>query len=440
MFDTFLTDLCKEMLYFCYRKFSEDGTTLKNLKVIAFTHKHVDLKDLGNLVICNEELESRLINLKHSFDIPEIFYIGTCNRVEFVFYGAHELKPAFIKEFMHKLNFCVPSERLECFLDQVTTYEGMEALNHLLRMSCSLESLVVGEKEILAQVRKAYERCRASGFTGDFLRMVMDRLVKTAKEVYTHTRISRNPVSVVSLAYRKLREIKLHENPRILIIGAGETNQNFAKYLQKHRFSNFVVFNRTLENAQSLSMELNGQAYLLSELSQYKGGFDILITCTGAPEAIVDTALYHSLLNGETDKKVIVDLAIPNDVHPDVLQHHPIHYIEVSSLQAIASKNVQQRYDELTHAEQIIADNIQEFLPILKQRRVELAMREVPEKVKEIRSFALNEVFATEVNALDANSRMVLEKVIDYLEKKYIKVPMVMAKDILVKTNNADLN
>lgn len=400
----------------------------------------MDLKDLGNLVICNEELESRLINLKHSFDIPEVFYIGTCNRVEFVFYGPHELKPDFVKEFMHKLNFCVPADRLECFLDQVTMYEGMDALNHLLRMSCSLESLVVGEKEILAQVRKAYERCRASGFTGDFLRLVMDRLVKTAKEVYTYTRISRNPVSVVSLAYRKLREIKLHENPRILLIGAGETNQNFAKYLQKHRFSNFVVFNRTLENALALSQELNGQAYPLSELPNYKGGFDILITCTGAPEALVDTALYQSLLNGETDKKVIVDLAIPNDVHPDVLEHHSVHYIEVSGLQAIASKNLQQRYDELSHAEQIIASNIQEFLPLLKQRRVELAMREVPEKVKEIRSLALNEVFATEVGALDANSRMVLEKVIDYMEKKYIKVPMVMAKDILVKTNHADLN
>jgi len=413
---------------------------LKNLKVIAFTHKYVDLKDLGNLVICNEELESRLINLKNSFDIPEIFYIGTCNRVEFVFYGAHELTPAFIKEFMHKLNFCVPSERLECFLGQVTTYEGTDALNHLLRMSCSLESLVVGEKEILAQVRKAYERCRQSGFTGDFLRLVMDRLVKTAKEVYTHTRISRNPVSVVSLAYRKLREVKLHADPRILIIGAGETNQNIAKYLQKHRFSNFVVFNRTLENAQTLSSELNAKAYPLSELPHYRGGFDILITCTGAPEAIIDTTLYRTLLNGEIDKKVIVDLAIPNDVHADVCCHYPVHYIEVSSLQAVASRNLQERYDELAHAERIIADNIREFMPILKQRRVELAMREVPEKVKEIRSFALNEVFANEVKALDANSREVLEKVIDYMEKKYIKVPMVMAKDILVKTSHSDLN
>src|SRR5690606_6291425 len=156
---------------------------------------------------------------------------------------------------------------------------------------------------ILAQVRKAYERCRQSGFTGDFLRLVMDRLVKTAKEVYTHTRISRNPVSVVSLAYRKLREIKLEENPRILIVGAGETNQNIAKYLLKHRFSNFVVFNRTLENARALSTELNAEAYPLSELPHYKGGFDILITCTGSPEAIIDKTLYQSLLHGERSEE-----------------------------------------------------------------------------------------------------------------------------------------
>src|SRR5690606_2877511 len=251
-----------------------------------------DLKDLGNLVICNEELESRLINLKHSFDIPEVFYIGTCNRVEFVFYGPHELKPDFVKEFMHKLNFCVPADRLECFLDQVTTYECMDALNQLLRMSCSLESLVVGEKEILAQLRKAYERCRASGFTGDFLRLVMDRLVKTAKEVYTYTNISRNPISVVSLAYRKLKETKLPTNPRVLVIGSGETNQNLAKYLKKHQHANFVVFNRTLKNAQKLARELNGEAYSLSELAHYKKGFDVMIICTGAPQAIIDVQLY----------------------------------------------------------------------------------------------------------------------------------------------------
>jgi len=413
---------------------------LKNLKVIAFTHKHVDLKDLGNLVICNEELDARLINLKNSLDIPEIFYIATCNRVEFVFYGAHELTDEFITEFIEKMNFCVPAERLQCYLGQVTRYAGMDALNHLFRMSCSLESLVVGEKEILAQVRRAYEKCREAGFTGDFLRLMMDRLVKTAKEVYTNTNISRNPISVVSLAYRKLKEIKLAENPRILVIGSGETNQNFAKYLKKHKLSNFVVFNRTLENAKKLAEELSCEAFPLAELANYKQGFDVMITCTGAAGSIIDNTLYESLLNGDTDKKVIVDLAVPTDIDAEVLAHHSIHYIEVSGLQAIAEKNIQERYNELEYAETIIDANIQEFLPIIKQRRVEVAMRQVPNKIKEIRATAMNEVFAQDLNNLDPQARELLEKVINYMEKKYIKVPMVMAKEILVKNAEFEKN
>jgi len=413
---------------------------LKNLKVIAFTHKHVDLKDLGSLVICNEELDSRLINLKNSLDISEIFYIGTCNRVEFVFYGAHELNDDFVVQFLDKMNFCVPAERMQCYLGQVDRYEGLDALNHLFRTSCSLESLVVGEKEILAQIRRAYDRCRAAGFTGDFLRLMMDRLVKTAKEVYTYTNISRNPISVVSLAYRKLREVKLSENPRILVIGSGETNQNLAKYLRKHKYSNFTIFNRTVANAEPLAKELQGQAYPLSELKNYKKGFDVMITCTGAPEAIINEELYTSLLNGEDDRKVIVDLAVPNDIDAAVIAKYPIQYIEVSSLQQIAEKNIQERYDELENAEEIIAQNIKEFLPILKQRRVEVAMKQVPEKIKEIRSMAMTEVFANEVEQLDPQAREILNKVINYMEKKYIKVPMVMAKEILVKSAESESN
>jgi len=405
---------------------------LEHLKVIAFTHKHVDLKDLGNLVICNEEIESRLIQVKNYFDIEELFYIGTCNRVEFVFHGAHELTADFVRSFLRGLNFCVPDEQFDQFLNQVTTYEGIEALQHLFRMSCSLESLVVGEKEILAQVRKAYERCRKCGLTGDFMRLMMNSLVKTAKEVYTHTKISRNPVSVVSLAYRKLRDLKFVENPRILLIGAGETNQNISKYLQKHKFTNFVIFNRTPDKARRLAKELNGLAFPLSELRNYKGGFDILITCTGSTEPVITSAIYESLLNGETTKKIVVDLAIPNDVSEEVMDHYPMHYIEISGLQAIANKNLQERYNELIHAEKIITNNVNEFLPLLKQRKVELAMSRVPEKVKEIKSFALNTVFANEMSTLDPNSREVLEKIINYMEKKYISGPMLLAKEILI--------
>src|SRR5690606_26440251 len=110
-------------------------------------------------------------------------------------------------------------------------------------------------------------------------------------------------------------------------------------------------------------------------------------------------------------------------------------YIEIKTLQDIADQNLKERYQELINGEAIIEQNIKEFRPILKQRRVEIAMKEVPEKIKEIRSRALNDVFANEINTLDDNSRQVLEKVMAYMEKKYISVPMVIAKDILVKNS-----
>lgn len=408
---------------------------MKYLKVIAFTHKQIDLKDLGKFVICNESLESSLESVRQKFSIPEIFYIGTCNRVEFVFTAEQNLTHEFVKDFIQALNLPISEEQAHTFSEQVSIYEDEDALNHLLRISCSLESLVVGEKEILAQVRKAYDTCRVAGFTGDYMRLIMNRVVKTSKEVYTNTAIARKPISVVSLAYRKLRELKMCTNSRILIIGAGETNKNLSKYLQKHKYSNFTIFNRSIENARVLADELGGVAYGLDALKTFKNGFDVIITCTSATEPIITNEIYKSLLNGDESRKVIVDLAVPNDTSPEVLENNPVTFIEVHSLQEIANSNLKERYEELIFAERIIEENIQDFKPVLKQRRVEIAMKEVPEKIKEIRNAAVNGIFAQEIENMDQQSREVLERVMNYMEKKYISLPMIMAKDILINNS-----
>ena len=408
---------------------------MKYLKVIAFTHKQIELKELGKLVICQESLTDKLHEVKEAFGISEIFYLATCNRVEFIMVTPHEVNKEFAKKFIEKFNIGLCSQHMGTFLDAALIYEGKDALNHLLRTSCSLESLIVGEKEILAQLRKAYEDCKNAGLTGDGLRMFMACVVKTAKEVYTYTNISKNPISVVSLAYRKLKDLKLCSNARILIIGAGETNRNISKYLQKHKFSNFSVFNRTVSKAQQLATDLSGEAFGLEALTTYKKGFDVIITCTSAVEPIITPELYKSLLNGCTHRKTIVDLAVPNDTAPEVLEQFPVNFIEVHSLNEVAKRNLQERYQELTHAEVIIEQNMCEFLQMLKQRKVELAMRQVPEKIKEIRHTAIHTVFADEVQTMDEQSRQILERVMNYMEKKYISVPMVMAKDILINSN-----
>jgi len=431
VFDKVLTEWASKPFTFVGSKFK---LKLKHLKVIAFTHKQIELKELGKLVICNDNLADRLQKVRLLMDIPEIFYLATCNRVEFVMATATPVDRTFAEKLVNALEIGLCHNHLSTFLDGACFYEDNEALNHLLRTSCSMESMVVGEKEILAQMRKAYEHCKEAGLTGDYLRMVMSTAVKTAKEVYTHTNIAKNPISVVSLAYRKLKDLKQCANARVLIIGAGETNRNISKYLQKHKFSNFAVFNRTLSKAQELAADLSGEAYSIDDLKNYKKGFDVIITCTSSTEHLLTKELYESLLNGDTDKKTIVDLAVPNDTDPEILKAYPVNFIEVQSLNEVAKKNMEERCLELGHAEKIINQNIAEFIPLLKQRRIEVAMREVPERIKEIRKTALNSVFAEEVQNMDKESRETLEKVIAYMEKKYISVPMVMAKEILINS------
>lgn len=404
---------------------------MEYLKIIAFTHKQTELKDLGKLVIPDNLLAITLESIKNQFNISEIFYLSTCNRIEFVFTTSQAIDSSFVAQLIAHLDLDLSADCIRSFSEQAGIYQGTQAMQHLLRVSCSLESLVVGEKEIFAQLRKAYQTCRQAGFTGDYLRLVMDHVVITAKLVYTSTRIAQKPVSVVSLAYRKLRELHIPTGARILIIGAGDTNRNISQYLRKHAEASFTIFNRTATKAQRLAQDLSGEALPLSALASYEKGFDVIITCTAATTPIITADLYHNLLQGETSRKIIVDLAVPNDTCPEVLSNYPVHFIEVSSLQEVAKKNMRERKRELIHAERIIEEQIQEFASILKRRQIELAMRSVPEQIKTIRQRAMDSIFAQDINTLDEGSREVLQKVVNYIEKKYISIPMVMAKEIL---------
>ena len=206
-----------------------------------------------------------------------------------------------------------------------------------------------------------------------------------------------------------------------------------AKYLKKHGFSNFVVFNRTLANAEKLANELSCKAFPLTELKKYKNGFDVIVTCTGSSEIIITKEIYSSLVGNDKSKKIVIDLAVPNDLDEEILKKYDVNLIAVSNLQEIAKKNLMEREKELSACMQIIETNIEEFKKEFKERKVELAMSDVPKKVKEIRETALNEVFAKEIEKLDIKSKETLDKVIAYLEKKYISVPMKMAKEILIE-------
>jgi glutamyl-tRNA reductase len=326
-------------------------------------------------------------------------------------------------------------------LENAVVYENEFALNHLYRVASSLESLVVGEREIITQVRKAYDICNSEGLTGDFLRLVIKSTITTAKQVYTYTKIAANPVSVVSLAERKLRDMEPEFNSRILVIGAGETNSNLCKYLVKHGFSDFVVFNRTLANAEKFAKmiaasKIKTTAFPLEQLKEYKEGFDILIVCTASVEKIITPEIYSSLLNGDKGKKIIIDLSVPSNIHPSILEDNNIHLIDISQLKAVAEKNKTDRQNEIAAAEEVIDENMKNFRHMHRTRRLEIKMKDVPEKIRQIKHKAIYDVFADDINSLDDRSKEVLERVLDYMERKCISVPMVMAKEIILETSN----
>lgn len=415
------------------RKNDIESQKLNTFKIIAFTHKTIGVDSIGKLHIAEDQWENKLTELKAQNSIGELMMLSTCNRVEFLIVNHTKIDTNFLTSFFTNYNHNWTSNDIQWAVNNAMVFEGDEALEHLFSVASSIDSLVVGEREIITQVRNSYEKCNQLKLTGDLIRLIIKRTIETAKQVYTETSVAKNPVSVVSLAYRKLKELNVKLDARFIIIGSGITNSTMAKYLKKHGFTNFTVFNRTLMNAQKLAKELNAEAFALSELIHYKKGFDVILTCTGATEAVITKNIYTHLVSNDISRKVVIDLAVPNDLDAEVANSFDINLIAINNLQEIAKDNLAQREEELENCKNIIKQNIEAFEQILKIRKVELAMSAIPNKVKEIKHTAINEVFAKELEGMDERSKEVLEKIICYMEKKYISVPMKMAKEILLE-------
>lgn len=409
---------------------------MDSFKIIAFTHKNLPFDLIGKLHLNQEEQTTVLGAVKLNFGFDEFLFLSTCNRVELFITSQQELNKVFIKELVLFLNSRLNNVEANELSDSAEFYSGDEAVEHLLKVASSLDSMVVGEREIITQVRKAYDFCNMLGLTGDFIRLLTKQTIETAKDIYTNTDIAKNPVSVASLAYRQLRNLGIKNDARILFVGSGETNTVLANYLQKHKFANFTVFNRSLANAEKLAAILKGKAFEFSKLKDFKEGFDVLIVCTSSSEPLITKAIFDKLNGTESSKKVIIDLALPANVEEVVAKDKLVRYIDINSLKAQAEANLELRKGEIDKCEQIIKNKTEQFKWLHKERRIELAFGEVPKQVKAIKDLAVNEVFAKEINLLDNQSKEVLEKVLSYVEKKYNAVAIKTAKELLLNSKN----
>jgi glutamyl-tRNA reductase len=407
---------------------------LTHFHTIAFTHRNLDVSAIGKLHIEAENQQARFNPVKEQLHIDELLFLSTCNRVEFLLVGPQAASIDFLTTFFKQLYPDFAQDTIDFYVANASVVSNIEAIDHILRVASSIDSLVIGEREIITQVRHAYDDAHKNGFSGDFIRLLIKHVIQTAKRVYTETKISMKPVSVVSIAYQRLQGMDVPSDARGLVVGAGVTNTAMCRFLKKHGMSSFVVFNRTLAKAQSLADELGGTAYPLDQLTTYTGGFDILVTCTGAEETIITPEVYSFLLQGDTAPKITIDLALPNDIHADVHEQFPTRQISINVLQSISESHLQERSQEIEHVEAILAEAIESFNHLLKLRRIEIAMRPVPQMVKDIKATAFNDVFKAELENMDADSKELLEKIVGYMEKKYMSMPMKMAKEILIKS------
>ena len=405
----------------------------EHLYIVAVTHKNFSLTEIGQLHLDGAVEKAALTKIKTELGLKELVYLSTCNRVEFLFTTKKTVNKAFLTELFSSLSPKLSKTEIKKLSACSQLFVGSDAVNHILRVASSLDSLVVGEREIITQFRQAYEKCAGYGLTGDFMRLLTKHTIETAKQIFTDTDIAKNPVSVMSLAYRILKEKNVKDNSRCVFVGAGQTNATMAKYLKKHNFSSFAVFNRSLPKAQTLAIELAGEAFDINRLKNYTKGFDVLITCTGSSNNLITEDIYKQLLQNDADKKIIIDLAIPVDVHPTVLKKFSIDYISINDIKKQARINVSLRKKEIKICEEIITEKTTEFQDILKERTIELAFGEIPQKIKEINNLALTEVFAKDFKTLDETSKQTIEKIMGYLGKKYNAVAITTAKKVFLQ-------
>jgi glutamyl-tRNA reductase len=413
---------------------------IEDYKVITITHKTTSIQRLKDYFVDEDGDPDyparRLAELKESFRMKELLYLNTCNRVTFFFVSSETIGHDYLANLFHFINPVLKDDLVEKHIEVTQVYGGLEALEHFFSVAASLDSLIVGEREILGQIRYAYERSKAAGLSGDSIRLAVERAVVFAKRIYHETRIGEKPVSVVSLAFRQLIEHIPHHDTGILMIGAGQTNQQLASFLKKHNFSNVHVFNRSLERAEDIAAKTGGKAYELQQLSDFREEFQIVVSCTGANAHVLGLEDFQRITEGRQHNYTMLDLAVPGDIDPRIVEQYDVNYLDVSSLEQQARLNMDFRQREVVRALAILSDYIAEYEHVYRTRQLELALAKIPEEVKALKDKALNEVFGKDIDQLDDRSKKVLGEVLQYFEKKYIGIPMKIAKRTILDLDN----
>ena len=329
--------------------------------VIGLSHHSSPVELRERFAFADEKIPNALKELRASGIASEAAILSTCNRVEI--YAVTPLAPD--TAFAEMKKFLIAHHAYDGALgDELYTIAEPHSLHHLFKVAAGLDSMVIGETEILGQLKDAYALAHQHQHTGARLNKAFQRAFNVAKHIRTETNIQRGSVSVMSAAVELAEKIfsKLAEH-EVLVIGAGETSEKTARALQSRGVKKITVTNRSPERAEILAKELGGRAVPFAQWPEEFERVDIAISSTAAPQHILDRATLEPLMKRRKNRPLLlIDIAVPRDIDPAVNALDNVYLYNVDDLQSIAADYLKLRQEEVARCEKIIAEKVMALL------------------------------------------------------------------------------
>ncbi len=329
-----------------------------SLVVLGLSHHTAPVEVRERVAFTPDEALATLRRLKSEQAVGQALLLSTCNRTE-IYALAHEPKAG-----VERLRDAVFGGRLDTANGLIYAHVGELAVRHLYRVACGLDSMVLGEHEILGQVKDAYDIAVKAESLGSVLHRLVHSAVHAGKRARRDTEIGAGAVSVASTAVELAEKVfgKLTTRPALLV-GAGENGKLCAQHLLGHGVEPLFIANRTLARAEALASELGGEVVAFDELGAAMAKVDIVVTTTGAPEPILGAdAVKLAMRDRQGRELVLIDIAVPRDVAPDVDELYNVFRFDIDALHGIVAQNLSRRQAEVPRVEELVQGEVTSFM------------------------------------------------------------------------------
>jgi glutamyl-tRNA reductase len=397
-----------------------------NLVVVGISHKKAPLELRERFVLNETNIPEALRRLQSEPEIEEAVVISTCNRVEFVLVAFEKQDGmAGFRRFAESFYGVRFDDFAECF----HVHREDEAIRHLFRVASGLESLIVGEPQVLGQVKQAYFVAKEAETCGNALESLFHRVFNTAKRVRTETHVAEAPVSISSAAVEMAeRTFGGLQDKSVLIIGAGQMGELAARHLVSSGISTILVSNRTHTHAVALAQELRGLAVQFSEIWQAMQTVDIVISSTGCPHYIITHEDMARLMAERNGRPIfLMDIAVPRDVDPAVRDVLGCTLVNIDGLEEVTHHNLHQREKAMEAADRILDEEMELFRTRQQQLNVVPTIVRLKQRVEEIRQSEMKRMRRT-FGELTPDQEQALEALTHGLVNKILHTPFTQLK------------